>query len=469
VKQFIDRDKELLFLKSEYKKKTSSLVILYGRRRTGKTALLSRFLQDVDGLYFLASEESEHINKRNFAAAALEYVEQTADFKCTGQFEKNKQSVEEIGQLCTWDDIFRYILLNKEKPLILIDEFQYLGRENPAFPSIFQRIWDTMLKDSHTMVVLCGSLLTMMKSQTLNYSSPLYGRGTGQLKLGQIPFSCYHGFMPQADYEKQIERYAVTGGIPKYIELFIDEDDIYDAIRHNVLDASRFLYDEPEFLLQNEVEDVGRYFSIIRTIAQGARRLGEIAGRLETSQVKLVSYLDTLIDLDLLEKEVPVTERNPEKSKKVLYRIKDNYIAFWFRFVYPYKGQLEIGKQDYVMRQIRAHFIDSHVSYVYEQVCREKLMHSELNLLQAGRYWDQDVEIDLLGMNADEGRAVFGECKYWSGQVGMNVLKSLETKSRTVRFQTRVREKIFVLFSIHGFTEELIEYASDRENILLMQ
>lgn len=464
VKQFVDREKELRFLESEYKKETSSLVILYGRRRTGKTALLSQFLRGRDGLYFLASEESETVNKRNFAAAALEYAGRYKDAEC---LQRHEDAAAQAGRFGRWDDIFRYIQMCKEKPLILIDEFQYLGKADPAFPSIFQRIWDTILKDSNAMVVLCGSLLTMMKSQTLNYTSPLYGRRTGQIKLGQIPFSYYHCFMPDAGYEKQVERYAVTGGVPKYIELFTDEEDIYDAIQHNVLDSSRFLYDEPQFLLQNEVEDIGSYFSIIRTIAQGAHRPGEIAGRLEINQNKLAVYLNTLMDLDILEKEVPVTERNPEKSKKVLYRIKDNYILFWFRFIYPYRGQLEIGQQENVMRQIRAHFIDNHVSYVYEQICREKLMHSELNLLQAGRYWDQDIEIDLMGTNEDEGIAVFGECKYWSGPAGMNVLKSLQEKSRLVRAGAECR-KFYVLFSIHGFTEDLTEYASRQDDIFLM-
>ncbi len=459
MKKFVDRNKELSFLEDEYQKKASSLVIIYGRRRTGKTALLSRFLQDKDGLYFLASEESETVNRNNFAAAALEYI----NVECS---DTNK---EQTVNFHVWDDIFRYILMKKEKPLILIDEFQYLGKVNPAFPSILQRIWDTLLKDSSAMVVLCGSLISMMKSQTLNYSSPLYGRRTGQLRLRQIPFSYYHDFMPELSYEKQIERYAVTGGVPKYIEMFVDYENIYDAIQHNVLNSSMFLYDEPEFLLQNEVEDIGSYFSVIRTIAQGAHKLGEIALRLEISQDSLASYLDTLIDLDILEKEVPVNERNPEKSKKVLYRIKDNYILFWFRFVYPYKGQLEIGNQEYVMKRIREHLIDHHISYVYEDICRERLMHLDLNLMKVGRYWEKDIEIDLLGINEDERRIVFGECKYWIGQVGMNIMTALQEKSKCVRWHEGDREEIFVLFSIHGFTKELKEYAAAKENIRLMQ
>ena len=229
------------------------------------------------------------------------------------------------------------------KPVIVIDEFQYIGKSNPAFPSVFQRIWEEQLKDKPVMVILCGSLISMMESQTLSYNSPLYGRRTAQMKLKQIPFRYYRQFFPDKSENELVEMYAVTGGVPKYIESFADVGDIYEGISENILNPSGYLYDEPQFLLQQEVSEVGSYFSIIKAIAAGNSKLSAIATLLEVKSTSLTKYLKTLIDLDILEREVPVTEDNPEKSKKGLYKIKDNYLRFWFAFVYPNLSFIESG------------------------------------------------------------------------------------------------------------------------------
>lgn len=158
--------------------------------------------------------------------------------------------------------------------------------------------------------------------QTLAHGSPLYGRRTAQIRLKQIPFAYYHEFFPGKSRRVLIEMYAVTGGVPKYIELFSESLDIYSTIDSCVLNRSGYLYDEPHFLLQQEVSEVGSYFSVIRAIAAGNSKLSAIASVLETKAISLTKYLKTLIDLDILEREVPITEENPEKSKRGLYRIK---------------------------------------------------------------------------------------------------------------------------------------------------
>ena len=156
----------------------------------------------------------------------------------------------------------------------------------------------------------------MMKSQTLNYNSPLYGRKTGQIKLKQLPFKYYKNFFKNDVNEKElIEKYAVTGGVPKYIEKFKTNDNIYKQIQENIMNKQSYLYEEPLFLLQNEVTEIGSYFSIIKSIASGNRKLGNIATNLETSPTNLSKYLQTLINLDILRREVPITETNIEKSK----------------------------------------------------------------------------------------------------------------------------------------------------------
>ena len=323
------------------------------------------------------------------------------------------------------------------------------------------------------MVILCGSLISMMESQTLSYSSPLYGRRTGQLRLRQIPFSHYGQFFPEKSHKDLIEYYAVTGGVPKYIELFHDTGDIYTAIQGSILSKSSFLFDEPNFLLQREVSEIGSYFSVMKAIAAGNQKLGKIAGVLEVKQTGLSKYLKTLVDLDLLEREVPVTEENPEKSKRGLYKIKDNFMLFWFRFVYPNMGLIESGNEQAAMNRIRANLVDHHISYIYEDVCREKMWQlaaaGQWDFLfdKVGRWWNGNTEIDLIALDSQGANIIFGECKYWEGPVGVNVLNSLMEKTKEVEWKRNGRKEYFVLFSISGFTEELEKLAASRKDILL--
>lgn len=359
--KFIDRKRELQFLNEEYNKKESSLIILYGRRRVGKTALIKEFGKDKDMIYFLATEEQELQNINNFKELVI--------------YNTKKELLKDIN-ITNWEILFKAIVEGKSntKKIIVIDEFQYLGKTNSAFPSIFQKIWDEILKNKNIMVILCGSLISMMESQTLNYNSPLYGRRTGQIKLKQIPYQNYKEFFNSKIKERDlIQMYAVTGGIPKYIESFKAEENIYEGIKKHIINKQSYLYEEPMFLLQNEVSEVGSYFSIIKSIVAGNRKLGNIASNLSVSPTNLSKYLQTLINLDILEREVPVTEENIEKSKKGQYKVKDNFIKFWFQFIYPNKSFLEMDKNTIVLNKIKNNFIDNNVSYVYEDVCKEKM------------------------------------------------------------------------------------------------
>ena len=216
MKLFVDRNEEMNTLEQEFQRKESAMVILYGRRRVGKTTLISEFIQDKNALYYLVTEEQETQNRNNFKNMVADFI---------GSSLLKNASVE------NWDILFQELVSfpSSEKKVIVIDEFQYLGKSNAAFPSIFQKIWDTILKDAGVMVILCGSLVSMMETQTLNYTSPLYGRRTAQIRLEQIPFQYYDQFYPDKSYKELVEYYSVTGGVPKYIELFQEYDDIYQA------------------------------------------------------------------------------------------------------------------------------------------------------------------------------------------------------------------------------------------------
>ena len=462
MKRFVDREQEMATLQREYDRDGSGLVVLYGRRRVGKTTLISEFIKNKNALFFLASEESESQNR-------LAFQEKAADFL-------NSDLLKNV-EVKSWDVLFRAIMDTHfdSKPVIVLDEFQYLGKSNPAFPSVFQRIWEEILKDRQVMVILCGSLISMMQSQTLAYDSPLYGRRTAQIRLKQIPFAYYHAFFPEKNRKELIEMYAVTGGVPKYIELFSQSKDIYSAIETCVLNRSGYLYDEPHFLLQQEVSEVGSYFSIIKAIAAGNTKLSAIAGVLEVKSTSLTKYLKTLMDLDILEREVPVTEDSPEKSKKGLYKIKDNYLRFWFAFVYPNMSFIESGHGRIVMDKIRKSLVRNHIAFVYEDVCRERMW--EMNAQSAwpfyfsklGRYWDSKEEIDIAAIDPDGKNLILGECKYWQEPVGVSVLRELEAKAKTVSWEKEKRKTWFVLFSVNGFTEELRAEAAARTDLQLCE
>ncbi len=459
MEQFVDRELEIRTLEKEYAKKESSLIVVYGRRRVGKTTLLSEFMKGKKALYFLATQEAEALNRSAFQEKAAAFIESPL---------LAEASVDK------WDTIFKVIVSCgwENKPVLIIDEFQYLGKANPAFPSVFQRIWDEILMKSSVMVILCGSLISMMVSQTLSYNSPLYGRRTAQIRLRQIPFRYYREFVPGLSRKEQIERYAVTGGVPKYIESFADCTDIFAGIEENILNRTGYLYEEPHFLLQQEVAEVGGYFSVLRAIAFGRTKLSEIASFMGAKATDLTRTLKTLIELDLVQREVPVTEENPEKSKKGLYRITDYYIRFWFTMIYPNQGDVEQGNVTYVMEKIKKSFVRSHTALVYADVCREELAVRKdppCHFPKIGRYWDKNTEIDIVALNEEEGVILFGECKYWSGNVDVDVFYRLQEKAGRVTWHKGDRKELYCIFSMSGFSPRLQELAESRDDLILSE
>lgn len=419
-------------------------------------------MKDKPALYFLATEESETQNRNQFRQTAATFL---------------GDNLLAASQVKDWSLIFQALVRNTTKDqrlVIVIDEFQYLGKANPAFPSIFQKIWDTLLSKENVMVILCGSLIRMMESQTLNYNSPLYGRRTAQIKMEQIPFRYYGDFFEKRSFRELVTLYSITGGVPKYIELFEDSSDIYEGIRSSILDTSSFLYDEPRFLLQREVNEVGSYYSIIKAIAAGNHKLSSIATVLEVPQSHITKYLKTLSDLDIIQREVPVTESSPEKSKKGLYFIKDNFIDFWFKFIFPNMGYIELGYEEAVIDRLKQNLIDSHTSFIYEDVCREQLWQLSAEnrlgvaLQKVGRWWNNADEIDVIGLDEAGSAIVFGECKFWQRPVGIKVLNALQEKASSVPWHNKQRTEQYVLFSVSGFTPELKAEAQRRSDVMLV-
>ena len=448
---FIDREKELESLNKEYKKK-NSFVVLYGRRRVGKTTLIKEFIKDKKVFYFFADKQNENLQIERFKNQISE--------RFKDEFLKKIEIKE-------WDTLFDYLLTKtqNEKFVLVIDEFQYLCMINKNFSSIFQRIYDKKLKDKNIMIILCGSLISMIYSETLAYESPLYGRRTAQIKLQPIKFKYYNKFFKNKSIQDLIELYSITGGIPKYIlSLDRDKSALYN-IENNILDKNNYLYSEPKFLLQEEVNDLSRYFSILNAISIGHTKMSAISSYLQINAGGLSPYISKLIDLDILEKEVPITE-NIENTKKVLYKIKDNYLKFWFSYVYPYQSYLEIENLTYIKNKIENEF-DLYVSKIYEDLARESIWeNAPFPLLKVGRWWDKEIEIGIIGLG-ENNKIVFGECKYSKKLIGLNILNELKEKSKKVIWNNDKREEYYILFSKSGFSEDLIELAKNTNNIIL--
>ena len=464
--KFIGRKAELAKLNTEYER-NGGFVVIYGRRRVGKTTLIKEFLKKKTAFYFLATEELESQSMKRLAGVVARTT---------------KNSYLQNAAFTDWLDLLQVIADYKteEKKVLVIDEFPYLVKTNPAFPSILQNAWDEILKDSNVMLILSGSLIGMMQKHTLSYDSPLYGRRTAQMRLAPLPFTDIYG-VQKMPFEQAVEQYAVTGGVPKYLEFFEDDRGLEEQLKDAVLSKSGFLYEEPNFLLKSEFLTAVNYFSIIKAIADGNHKLGKIAGVLGQETSALTPYLSTLSDLGFIEKKTPVTEKNPEKSRKGLYFILDNFIRFWFHYVYPYKGELELDNMQIVLDEIRKDFVEKFVAFAYEDICKnifaDLCKNGTISFVPSriGSYWlndfDGDTEIDVMAIDHQNKRIFAGECKYHAKPVDVSVYFALKKKVdgiAEIRKAYQGYDVIFGVFSKSSFTQRMLDTAKDNTGLILI-
>lgn len=465
--KFIGRKEELSKLEAEYKR-DGGFVVIYGRRRVGKTTLIKEFLKRKNSFYFLATEELESQSMKRLAGVIAR---------------STKNPLLQKAAFSDWMDLFQLIVEYKpdEKKVLVIDEFPYLVKTNPAFPSILQNAWDEVLKDNNVMLILSGSLIGMMQKYALSYDSPLYGRRTSQMRLFPLPFTDV--YTAQAlSFEQAVEQYAVTGGVPKYLEFFEDGREFAEQLKDTVLSKSGFLYEEPYFLLKSESVTAVNYFSIIKAIADGNHKLGKVAGVLGQETSALTPYLSTLTDLGFIEKRTPVTEKNPEKSRKGLYFISDNFIRFWFRYIYPYKGELELDNMQIVLDEMRKDFTQKFVAFSYEDICKdifkELCRNSAIDFIPSriGSYWlndfEGDTEIDVMAVDHQNKRVFAGECKYYTKPVDATVYFSLKEKvenANEIRKAFPGYDVIYGIFSKSGFTDRMLDMANANDSLILIQ
>lgn len=429
---FIGREKEMELLNREFGRE-SSLVIIKGRRRVGKSRLITEFLKDKDHLYYEVDSESRQ--------SILASLGRTISGELNIRFER-------------WSDALKYYVSSHPgKKVIAIDEFQYAVKADPELKIEIQALWDTYLSKNDVMLILCGSSLISMNNLAGDMRSPLYGRNSLDLMVMPLPFRT----TVAGDYRKSVERYAVTGGVPYYMALMDNGDTIENVIRMSMEMGSPLL-NEGEYLLGSEFRNLSSYNTYLRAIANGHRTMEKITGAVQAPSEEILPYLKRLIEIGMVERLVPITEKAPEKSRSGQYVIADNFICLWFRFIYPYRNSIVRMENDMAIQDLRDHFIDAHVAFVFENVCREELrnyLRGKGIAAEYGKYWGNG-EIDLIALDKKDRVAYVCECKYHTRPLGMSELNSLVSKAGAVKELKDYKVK-YCLFSVSGYNDGMSE------------
>lgn len=438
---FYNRGDELDALETAFDSPNHEFYVVYGRRRVGKTELLKKFCTDHPHTYFLAAQETEHRQREKF-------VEQVAT-----SFD------DRIPRIDGWDDAFEYLgeTLASEQRIIVIDEFPYLVDENDSVPSYIQAFVDEQLQHTDSMLVLCGSSVSTMESEVLGHESPLYGRRTGQIDLQPFTFQQARDVISYT-LEDAIRSYSVTGGTPMYLTRFDYDQTLGENIQSQILTPTAVLYNEPEFLLRTELRNPARYMSILEAVALGQTTPNEISGATGVDPGPLSKYLQTLRRLRLIDRDVPVTA-SKKKSKRSRYRVADEFLRFWFRYVEPNRSSIEEAPNVVLEGTIEPD-LPTHVATTFEDVCQEAVWEairrdSIKPYSKVGRWWYGEEEVDIVGLAPDDDRILLAECKWTSDPVGHSLVESLRAKAEHVRWGTGDRREEFALFSKSGFVDGL--------------
>jgi len=427
VADFHGRDAELRLLDDLWATPQATLLILYGRRRVGKTRLLTHWISQTGqrALYWVAEPTSPRDQLRAFSQIVFNLANPL-------------HPAPDDFAYATWTQAWQQIapLTQSARLALFVDEFTYLLEAEPGIAGIIQNVWDHTLKQTNLFLTLSGSHLGMMQRQVLSYQAPLYGRSTAQLGLLPLPFGMTRAFFPQYDADERVAIYAIWGGIPAYWERLDPSASISDNIRRQLLTANNLMQEEPRLLLQDFVTEPNNYVSILRAIAHGAREQKEIAGRTGLPSSHISKYLSTLREASFVERRVPVTATDTSRLGR--YYIIDPYLRFYYRFLATRQTQLALGLQDQALAEIRQHLLDFIGTHTWEELCREWLLRASAcgNLPfmpdQVGSTWTRQAQVDVVGVNSMEKTLILGECKWSPQQVGRDVLNDLVDKTACV-------------------------------------
>ena len=454
----IGRIEELNRLERLYDSSKFEFLTMYGRRRIGKTTILREFSGRHKSLFFSAQEKNDSLNLIDFSKTIQTFFE--------GNY---------ISAFPDWKAAFEYITrkVSKEKLVLIIDEFPFLAETNPSIKSILQHIIDHTWKEKNIFLILCGSSVSFMLNDVMGYKSPLYGRITENMEVKPFDYWESAEFFPNYNKTEKAIAYGILGGVPRYLEVFSSEVSLEENIKNNLLMEGSFLNDEPQTLLRMELREPSIYNSILEAISNGCNKICEIADRIHEDKSKCSKYMLTLQTLRLIEKRVPCTE--PEKSKKGIYEITDNYYKFWYRFLFTNQNYYSMLGLERSCEEIMDN-INDYMGTVFEKICEQYLLRAakEKKLpfipFKMGKWWGNNPllkaqdDIDILALDKTGKKALFCECKFRNKAMSMEEYDDLVMATKM--FQN-IKEKHLMFFSKSGFTEPVKERAAREKTTLL--
>lgn len=458
---FIGREKELTTLEELYKTEQFQMPVIYGRRRVGKSTLIRRFVEGKRSILFTAIESTSEKNLELFSKSI--YKALLPDHMKLPPFASFEAA---------FDFLTQYV--RQERCVLVIDEYPYLAASDKSISSLLQSYIDGEWKDSRMYLVLCGSSMSFMENQVLGYQSPLYGRRTAQIKLLPFDYLTASYFVPDYSEEEKALVYGVTGGIPKYLELFRTEYTVYENITQLFFDNNGYLYEEPQNLLKQELREVATYNAIIEALAGGATRVNEIVTKIHSDTASVSYCLKSLMAIGLVEKYTAVTEE--KNKKKTSYRICDNMFRFWYRFVPDGVELIQMqGGKRYFEENVLPQLAD-YMGKIFEEMCRYYLMKKsvegklDFTITQIGCWWGsnpktkKEEEIDILGINPATKKALVGECKYQKQGIQLEAAKKLVERAELINAYPM---HSYVLCSKEHFSKEVVNFAKEKNMLLL--
>ncbi len=455
---FYCRETELLDLNRRYDEGNFECAIIYGRRRVGKTSLINEFCRDKPTVFFSALNATAGENVEALSHAI--YEKEHKDSSNAPVYTSFDAALAEITRMA-----------QSERLVFVIDEYPYLAKADRSISSRLQHIIDHVWQKGQLFFILCGSSMSFMENQVLGYESPLYGRRTAQYKIGPLTYKEIQAFHPNLTSEEQALLYGITGGIPHYINKLDVKKSIDEALLNNLFHPSGYLYEEPENLLKQELREPAIYNSIISAVAAGSSHANEIATKVDVESGICAKYLKVLIDLGILKKETPITEK---PGKKTIYEICDNYFRFWYRFVPKNISAIATGRIAQIYEQAIKRYYPEYMGLVFEQICKEYLLRYAENLpillSEVGQWWGSDtknkkeVQIDIVGTPVEGKEYIIGSCKYRNEKIGTDELALLREYATVFG---RGAKYHYYIFSKGGFTDGLLQAAKNEEVTLV--
>ena len=446
-KKLIDREAELERINEALHREDTQFIVIYGRRRIGKSELIKRIVKARHkAIYFLSDTSSETVQRAAFSKVVASVID---------SFDKVIYP--------DWETLFRSFNNQlSERMLVCLDEFPYLVKSCDALPSIIQKLLNEKILKFD--LILCGSSQQLMHGYVLNRQSPLYGLANEIIKMQPIPAQ-YMSMAMECDAVQAVEEYAIWGGVPRYWELRRDYPDKETAIRKVLLDSQGPLIEEPQRLLRDDMRDTVQASTLLTIIGNGANKLSEIATRAGKDSSTISEPLSKLRDLGYISREIPFGE-SPKKSKKGLYHINDSLLRFYYQFIVPYRSVLELGRVDVVMQVVRAQ-LPQFIGQCWELLCRQYVSGNIIDGVAynvASRWWgkifppeDKDgkmVELDVVAESIDQKHILIGECKWTHDEDADRLMDILEKKAKYLPFVKKGQEVHLALFlkesPVHG-------------------